>query len=91
MNHLESCLTNVCHVLSMNKTNKTCMFNLTNVGLNMCAKEYSDLFMNFMNEYEVKGANRGIYGITRMAGKDDNDTHAVEKVWENTRMAGEKF
>jgi hypothetical protein len=26
------------------------MFNLTNVGLNMCVKEYSDLFLNLMIE-----------------------------------------
>jgi len=62
----ESCLTNVFHVLSMQKTDKlfralfkeflsctpyeeifkqaTWMLNLTNVGLSMCIKEYSDLF-----------------------------------------------
>jgi hypothetical protein len=28
------------------------MFNLTNVGLNMCVKEYSNLFLNLMIEYE---------------------------------------
>jgi hypothetical protein len=28
------------------------MFNLTNVGLNMCVKEHSDLFLNLMVEYE---------------------------------------
>jgi hypothetical protein len=28
------------------------MFNLTNVGLRMRVKEYSDLFLNFMIEYE---------------------------------------
>jgi hypothetical protein len=28
------------------------MFNLTNVGLSMCVKEYSDLFLNLMIEYE---------------------------------------
>ena len=57
----------------MKKTDKTCMFNLTNVGLNICVKEYSDLFLNFMIEYAFKRANCGIYvpykGITRMAGK----------------------
>jgi len=26
-----------------------------------------------------------------MTGKDDKNTHVVGKVWENTRMAGEKF
>jgi len=26
-----------------------------------------------------------------MTGKDDNNTHVVGKVWENTRMAGEIF
>jgi hypothetical protein len=28
------------------------MFNLTNVGLSMCIKEYSDLFLYLMIEYE---------------------------------------
>ena len=28
------------------------MFNLTYVGLNMCVKEYSDLFLNLMFEHE---------------------------------------
>jgi hypothetical protein len=28
------------------------MFNLTNVELSMCVKEYSDLFLNLMVEYE---------------------------------------
>jgi hypothetical protein len=28
------------------------MFNLTNVGLSICVKEYSNLFLNFMVEYE---------------------------------------
>jgi hypothetical protein len=28
------------------------MFNLTNVGLSMCVKEYSNLFLNLMIEYE---------------------------------------
>jgi hypothetical protein len=27
------------------------MFNWINVGLNMCVKEYSDLFLNLMIEY----------------------------------------
>jgi len=26
-----------------------------------------------------------------MTGKDDNNTHVVGKVWENTHMAGENF
>ena len=29
------------------------MLNLTNVGLSMCIKEYSDLFLNLMIEYAV--------------------------------------
>jgi hypothetical protein len=29
------------------------MFSLTNVGLSMCVKEYSDLFLNLMIEYIV--------------------------------------
>lgn len=75
IDHRESCLTNVFHVLSMQKTNKsfrvcltnffhvlymkknfkraTWMLNLTNVGLSMCIKEYSDLFLNLMIEYAV--------------------------------------
>jgi hypothetical protein len=28
------------------------MFNLTNVRLSMCVKEYSDLFLNLMIEYK---------------------------------------
>jgi hypothetical protein len=28
------------------------MFNLTNVELSMCVKEYSDLFLNSIIEYE---------------------------------------
>jgi hypothetical protein len=28
------------------------MFNLTNVGLSMCVKEYLDSFLNLMIEYE---------------------------------------
>ena len=28
------------------------MFNLTNIGLHMCVKEYSDLFLNLMIEHE---------------------------------------
>ena len=60
----------------------TCVFNLTNVGLSMCVKEHSDLFLNLMIEYAVKRANSGIHiplqGITRMAGK----------VWENTCVTG---
>jgi hypothetical protein len=28
------------------------MFNLINVGLSTCVKEYSDLFLNLMIEYE---------------------------------------
>ena len=28
------------------------MFNLTNIRLNMCVKEYSDLFLNLMIEHE---------------------------------------
>ena len=39
----------------------TCVFNLTNVGLSMCVKERSDLFLNFMIAYAVKRANSGIY------------------------------
>jgi hypothetical protein len=27
------------------------MFSLTNIGLSMCVKEYSDLFLNLMIEY----------------------------------------
>ena len=75
IDHREYCLTNVFHVLSMQKTNKsfrvlfneflsctyvkknfkraTWMLNLTNVGLSMCIKEYSDLFLNLMFEYAV--------------------------------------
>jgi hypothetical protein len=27
------------------------MFSFTNIGLSMCVKEYSDLFLNLMIEY----------------------------------------
>ena len=53
---------NVFYVLSVKKNlflvslmrvvKVTCMFNLTNVKLSMCIKEYSDLFLNLMIEHE---------------------------------------
>ena len=53
---------NVFYVLSVKKNlfsvslmrvvKVTCMFNLTNVRLSMCIKEYSDLFLNLMIEHE---------------------------------------
>jgi hypothetical protein len=55
------------------------MFNLTNVGLSMCVKEYSDLFLNLMIEYEqilVFMSPHGNYLAWR------------EKVCDSTRMAG---
>ena len=70
IDHSESWLMNVFHVLSMKKIflstwfemkQATCVFNLTNVGSNMCVKEHSDLFLNLMIEYAVKRANSGIY------------------------------
>ena len=93
IDHWESWLMNVFHVLSMKKIfqstwfemkQATCVFNLTNFGSSMCVKEHSDIFLNLMIEYAVKRANSGIYvplqGITRMAGKDDYDkTYMAEK------------
>jgi hypothetical protein len=38
------------------------MFNLTNAGLNMCVKEYSDLFLNLMIEYEPNLALMSLQG-----------------------------
>jgi hypothetical protein len=31
-----------------------CVFNLTKVGLNMCVKDFLDLFLNLMIEYVEK-------------------------------------
>jgi hypothetical protein len=55
------------------------MFNLTNVGLSMCVKEYSDLFQNLMVEYEPILAFMSLQG---------NCLAWREKVCESIRMAG---
>ena len=43
---------NLFSVSLMRVVKVTCMFNLTNVRLSMCIKEYSDLFLNLMIEHE---------------------------------------
>jgi hypothetical protein len=53
------------------------MFNLTNVGLSMCVKEYLDLFLNLMVEYEPILAFMSLQG---------NYLAWQEKVYEITRM-----
>jgi hypothetical protein len=55
------------------------MFNLTNVGLSMCVKEYSDLFLNLMIEYEP---------ILAFMSLQKNYLAWQEKVCDSTRMAG---
>jgi hypothetical protein len=55
------------------------MFNLTNVGLSMCVKEYSNLFLNLMVEYEPILACMSLQG---------NYLTWREKNCESTRMAG---
>jgi hypothetical protein len=55
------------------------MFNLTNVGLSMCVKVYSDLFLNLMIEYE------SILAFTSLQG---NYLAWREKVCDSIRMAG---
>jgi hypothetical protein len=55
------------------------MFNLTNVGLSMCVKEYSDLFLNLMIEYEQILAFMSLQG---------NYLAWREKVYDSTCMAG---
>ena len=58
------------------------MFNLTNIGLNMCVKEYSDLFLNLMIEHEP---------ILAIMFVQENYLAWREKVCDSTRMAGKKF
>jgi hypothetical protein len=53
------------------------MFNLTNVGLSMCIKEYSNLFLNLMIEYE------SILAFVSLKG---NYLAWREKVFDSTRM-----
>jgi hypothetical protein len=55
------------------------MFNLTNVGLSICVKEYSDLFLNLMIEYEQILVFMSLQG---------NYLAWQEKVCDSTRMAG---
>ena len=55
------------------------MFNLTYVGLNMCVKEYSDLFLNLMIEHEP---------IVAIMSVQENYLAWREKVCDSTRMAG---
>jgi hypothetical protein len=55
------------------------MFNLTNVGLSMCVKEYSDLFLNLMIEYEP---------ILTFMSLQENYLAGRETVCDSTRMAG---
>jgi hypothetical protein len=55
------------------------MFNLTNIGLSMCVKEYLDLFLNLMIEYEP---------ILTFMSLQGNYLAWREKVCDSTRMAG---
>jgi hypothetical protein len=55
------------------------MFNLTNVGLSMCVKEYLDLFLNLMIEYEP---------ILTFMFLQENYLTWREKVCDSTRMTG---
>jgi hypothetical protein len=52
------------------------MFNLTNVGLSMCVKEYLDLFLNLI-EYEP---------ILTFMSLQENYLAWREKVCDSTRM-----
>jgi hypothetical protein len=54
------------------------MFNLTNVGLSMCVKEYLDLFLNLI-EYE---------SILIFMDLQENYLAWREKVCDSTRMTG---
>jgi hypothetical protein len=54
------------------------MFNLTNVGLSMCVKEYSDLFLNLMIEYKPILVFMSLQG---------NYLAWQKKVYDSTRMA----
>jgi hypothetical protein len=55
------------------------MFNLTNVGLSMCVKEYLDLFLNLKIEYEP---------ILTFIFLQENYLAWREKVYDSTRMTG---
>jgi hypothetical protein len=55
------------------------MFNLTNVGLSMYVKEYSDLFLNLMIEYEQ---------ILAFMSLHENYLAWREKDCDSTRMVG---
>jgi hypothetical protein len=57
----------------------TCMFNLTNVGLSLCVKVYSDLFLNLMIEYEP---------ILTFMSLQENYLAWREKFCDSTRMTG---
>ena len=58
------------------------MFNLTNIGLHMCVKEYSDLFLNLMIEHEP---------ILAIMFVQENYLAWREKVCDSTRMAGKSL
>ena len=65
------------------------MFNLTNIGLNMCVKR----IFGFISEFDDwTRANPDIYvhlrELSHMTGKVCDSTRMAEKDWENTRMAG---
>lgn len=47
----------------------TCMFNLTNVGSNMCVKDNSDLFLNLMQSKEPIMAFMSLKGNYPHGGK----------------------
>jgi len=95
----ESSLRNVFYVLSVKKNlfsvslmrvvKVIYMFNLTNIGLNMCVKR----IFGFISEFDNwTRANPDIYvgssELSRMAGKVYDSTRMAGKDWENTHMAG---
>jgi hypothetical protein len=57
------------------------MFSLTNVGLSMCVKEYSDLFLNLMIEYTESQIWHSCpsYGIIPHGGR--NFWHSTYPIW----------
>jgi hypothetical protein len=65
------------------------MFNLTNVGLSMSVKEYSDLFLNLMIEYESILEFMSLQGnYLAWQKKVCDSARMVVKISENNRMVG---
>ena len=68
------------------------MFNLTNIGLNMCVKR----IFGFISEFDDwTRANPGIYvgsrELSRMAGKVCDSTRMAGKDWEKYPYGGVKL